>query len=63
MPSPSTGGWWRFPPETREVQLDEKWGFVYQKEKACEPLDPLDRLRGDDWDHTAVDPQGQRALL
>ena len=62
MPSPSTGSWWLFPPETREVQLDEKWGFVYQKEKACDPLDPLDRLRGDDWDHTAVDPESRLLL-
>jgi len=62
MPSPSTGSWWPFPPETREVQLDEKWGFVYQKEKACDPLDPLDRLRGDDWDHTAVDPESRLLL-
>jgi hypothetical protein len=57
MPSPSTRNWWPFPPTTREVQLEEKWGFVYQKEKSCDPLDPLDRLRGDDWDHTAVDPE------
>jgi hypothetical protein len=62
MPGPSTGSWWPFPPETREVQLDEKWGFVYQKEKSCDPLDPLDRLRGDDWDHTAVDPESRLLL-
>jgi hypothetical protein len=51
-----------FPPRTREVQVDEKWGFVSQKEKSCDPHDPLDRLRGDDWDHTAVDPE-TRLLL
>jgi hypothetical protein len=62
MPSPCTGNSWPFPPETREVQLDEKWGFVYQKEKSCDPLDPLDRLRGDDWDHTAVDPESRLLL-
>src|SRR3954467_6492701 len=62
MPSPSTGSWRPFPPETREVQFDEKWGFVYQKEKSCDPLDPLDRLRGDDWDHTAVDPESRLLL-
>jgi hypothetical protein len=50
---------WSFPPRTREVQLDEKWGFVYRKEQACDPTDPLDRLRGDDWDHTAVDPESR----
>src|SRR3954462_288277 len=62
MPGPSTTSSWPFPPETREVQLDEKWGFVYRKEKSCDPLDPLDRLRGDDWDHTAVDPESRLLL-
>jgi IS1 family transposase len=62
MPNRSTRNRWPFPPETREVQLDEKWGFVYQKESSCDPLDPLDRFRGDDWDHTAVDPE-HRLLL
>jgi hypothetical protein len=62
MPTPSTESWWPFPPGTREVQLDEKWGFVSQKEKSCDPLDPLDRLRGDDRDHTAVDPESRLLL-
>ena len=62
MPSPSTRSWWPFPPRTREVQVDEKWAFVSQKEKSCDPLDPLDRLRGDDWDHTAVDPESRLLL-
>ena len=62
MPRRSTTNSWRFPPRTREVQVDEKWGFVYQKEKSCDPLDPLDRLRGDDWDHTAVDPESRLLL-
>ena len=48
MPNRSMMSSWLFPPQTREVQLDEKWGFVYQKEASCDPLDPLDRLRGDD---------------
>src|SRR5512138_3156426 len=61
MPRRSTTNSWRFPPQTREVQLDEKWGFVYQ-EASCDPLDPLDRLRGDDWDHTAVDPESRLLL-
>ena len=53
---------WLFPPRTREVQVDEKWGFVFQKEASCDPLDPLDQLRGDDWDHTAVDPESRLLL-
>jgi hypothetical protein len=62
MPSPSTRSWWPFPSRTREVQVDEKWAFVSRKEKSCDPLDPLDRLRGDDWDHTAVDPESRLLL-
>src|SRR4051812_38619075 len=62
MPRSSTTYSWRFPPETREVQVDEKWGFVAKKEASCDPLDPLDRLRGDDWDHTAVDPESRLLL-
>ena len=62
MPRRSTTNSWPFPPETREVQVDEKWGFVYQKEASCDPTDPLDRLRGDDWDHTAVDPESRLLL-
>lgn len=62
MPRSSTTNSWLFPPRTREVQVDEKWGYVYQKEASCDPTDPLDRLRGDDWDHTAVDPESRLLL-
>jgi IS1 family transposase len=62
MPRSCTTTSWLFPPRTREVQVDEKWGFVFKKEAACDPLDPLDRLRGDDWDHTAVDPESRLLL-
>src|SRR3954447_27029759 len=62
MPRNSTTSSWPFPPRTREVKVDEKWGFVYQKEASCDPTDPLDRLRGDDWDHTAVDPESRLLL-
>src|SRR3954454_19415460 len=54
--------WSGFTPRTREVQVDEKWAFVAKKEAACDPTDPLDRLRGDDWDHTAVDPESRLLL-
>jgi len=49
--------WWRFPPQTREVQFDEKWAFVGKKEKHCDPQDPADAKRGDNWDHVALDPE------
>jgi hypothetical protein len=62
MPRSSTTNSWPFPPRTREVQVDEKWGFVFKKEASCDPLDPLDRLRGDDGDHPAVDPESRLLL-
>ena len=53
---------WHFPPETKEAQLDEKWSFVQKKEKHCDPDDPVDRFCGDNWDHTAVDPENRLLL-
>jgi IS1 family transposase/transposase-like protein len=44
-------------PETRELQLDEKWSFVAQKEKNCDDDQAGDRFRGDCWDHVALDPE------
>ena len=44
-------------PETRELQMDEKWSFVAKKEKNCAEDDPEDRFRGDCWDHVAFDPE------
>lgn len=38
-----------------EVQFDEKWSYVGKKEKKCDPDNPADSLKGDQWDHTAVD--------
>jgi len=38
------------------VQFDEKWAFVEKKQKHCDPNDPADAKRGDDWDHVAFDP-------
>jgi IS1 family transposase/transposase-like protein len=43
-----------FSPRTREVQFDEKWSFVFRKQKRC---DPADQRRGDCWDHVAFDPE------
>src|SRR5271155_5495729 len=53
---------WLFPPETREVQFDEKWSFVFKKEKNCDPADPEDAHRGDYWDHVAFDPEHKLVL-
>jgi IS1 family transposase/transposase-like protein len=44
-------------PQTREVQMDEKWSFVAKKEKNCDEDDPGDQFRGDCWDHVAFDPE------
>jgi hypothetical protein len=38
-----------------EAQFDEKWSFVEKKQKNCDPLDPEDDAKGDQWDHTAID--------
>ena len=48
---------WIFPPNTREVQFDEKWSFVGKKEKHCDRNNPDDDLCGDCWDHVALDPE------
>lgn len=61
MLKPSTMSSWKLPPETREIQLDEKWTFVGKKEKNCDPDSGTDAELGDRWDHTAVDPE--HALL
>jgi IS1 family transposase len=49
--------WWPFPPETRELQFDEKWSFVAKKQGNCDPDDPDDVNRGDAWDFVAYDPE------
>jgi IS1 family transposase/transposase-like protein len=46
-------------PETRELQMDEKWSFVAKKEQNCDEDDPEDRFRGDCWDHVAFDPENR----
>lgn len=57
MPRNSTTNSWLFPPQTQEVQFDEKWAFVGKKEKHCDPDDPDDARQGDNWDHVALDPE------
>jgi IS1 family transposase len=62
MPRPPTTSSWGFPPETREVQLDEKWSFVAKKQANCDPDDPADDDRGDAWDFVAYDPEHRLVL-
>ena len=54
--------WSPFPPQTEELQFDEKWAFVYQKEKRCDPDDPADDRRGDNWDHVVLDAEHRLVL-
>jgi len=53
--------WWLFPPLTKEVQLDEKWSFVHNKEERCGSANPPERC-GDNWDHTALDAEHRLVL-
>jgi hypothetical protein len=57
MPARCTRSWSPFPPQTREVQCDEKWAVVGKKEKPWEPEDPADAEQGDNGDHVALDPE------
>ncbi len=57
MPGKSTTNSSLFPPQTSEVQFDEKWSFVGKKEKNCAADDPDDARQGDNWDHVAIDPE------
>ena len=52
---------WIFPPLTKEVQFDEKWSFVHNKEKNCSLFNPPESC-GDNWDHTAVDAEHRLVL-
>jgi IS1 family transposase len=61
-PATSTTSSWLFPPNTREVQFDEKWSFVFKKQEHCDPEDPADDNHGDWWDHVAYDPESRLVL-
>jgi IS1 family transposase len=54
--------WWQIPPLTEEMQFDEKWAFVYKKERHCDPSIEADRRCGDHWDHVAYDPEHRLVL-
>jgi IS1 family transposase len=62
MPKPFTTNSWSFPPQTEEVQFDEKWDFVQKKEKHCDANDPADARCGDNWDHVALDAETKLVL-
>lgn len=51
-----------FPPQTRELQLDEKWAFVLKKQDHCDLENPDDHAAGDCWDHVAFDPEHRLVL-
>ncbi len=53
---------WLFPPQTQEVQFDEKWAFVGKKQCHCDPKNPQDDHKGDYWDHVAYDPEHRLVL-
>lgn len=44
------------------MQFDEKWAFVYKKEKRCDPRNASDRRCGDNWDHVAFDAEHRLVL-
>lgn len=44
------------------MQLDEKWSYVYKKQKHCDLEDPADHTSGDCWDHVAYDPESRLVL-
>ena len=46
-------------PPTTEVQFDEKWTFVAQKEALRDRSNPADDHKGDSWDHVAFDPESR----
>ena len=51
--------WFLFPPHTKEIQLDERWSFVEKKEKKIEVNSTATTLKGDIWDHTAIDAESR----
>jgi len=48
-----------FPPESKEIQFDEKWSFVRKKEKNCHENE---ESFGEQWDHIAIDAESRLVL-
>jgi IS1 family transposase len=53
---------WFFPPNTEEVQFDEKWDFVRKKQKNCDENNPSDARCGDNWDYVSLDAEHKLIL-
>jgi len=62
MPAWLMMSWWPFPPLTREVQLDEKWSFVFKKQENCTGEEVESQRVGDFWDHVAFDAEHRLVL-
>jgi IS1 family transposase len=62
MPWTCTRNWWLFPPQTQELQLDEKWSFVHKKRRRCSEEELEQECSGDCWDHVAFDPEHRLVL-
>ena len=54
--------WFLFPPQTKEVQMDEKWSFVGSKGGGLDSSGSKDIGKGDLWDHTAIDAESRLLL-
>jgi hypothetical protein len=56
--------WLLFPPQTKEIQLDEKWGFVLTKHEPpeSEQEEEPEVQCGQNWDHTAIDAESRLLL-
>lgn len=46
-----------FPPNTKNLQFDEKWAFVYEKEKNSDS-----EYTGDCWDYVGFDPDNKLVI-
>ncbi len=46
----------------RPIQSDEKWAFVAEKEKDCDPDDPADDRHAGTWDHVALDAESRMVI-
>jgi len=57
-----TSNSWLFPPRTQELQLDEKWAFVFKKQKHCDLENLAEHHQGDCWDHLAYAPEHRLVL-